>query len=146
MGRPDGIIGPRHQEGGRETRHCVVKPGTVKQCDQFNAQVYLMTPEEGGRKKPCTADMQLMVFSKTWDCAAFVSLVGKDMAMPGEDASMNLRLMKPMVLEEGQQFTIRDSTGTIGTGKVTTIMGDLTDEDKQLMMMNKSKRAKVMGN
>ena len=75
-----------------------------------------MTPEEGGRKKPCTADMQLMVFSKTWDCAAFVSLVGKDMAMPGEDASMNLRLMKPMVLEEGQQFTIRDSTGTIGTG------------------------------
>jgi len=125
---------------------CVVKPGTVKQCDQFNAQVYLMTPEEGGRKKPCTADMQLMVFSKTWDCAAFVSLVGKDMAMPGEDASMNLRLMKPMVLEEGQQFTIRDSTGTIGTGKVTAIMGDLTDEDKHLMMMNKSKRAKVLGN
>ena len=40
------------------------------------------------------------------------------MAMPGEDAAMNLRLVKPMVLEEGQQFTIRDSTGTIGTGRV----------------------------
>jgi elongation factor Tu len=75
-----------------------------------------MTPEEGGRKKPCVADMQLMCFSKTWDCAAYVNLVGKDMAMPGEDATMDLKLLKPMVLEEGQQFTVRDSTGTIGTG------------------------------
>ncbi len=75
-----------------------------------------MTPEEGGRKKPCTTAMQLMCFSKTWDCAAFVDLVDKEMAMPGEDATMDLRLVKPMVLEEGQQFTIRDSAGTIGTG------------------------------
>merc|ERR1712083_554592 len=98
-----------------------------------------MTPEEGGRKKPCTADMQLVCFSKTWDCSAFVSLVDKDMAMPGEDAQLNLRLMKPMVLEEGQQFTIRDGSGTIGTGKVTSI---LANEEKELMMMNKEKRAK----
>lgn len=47
--------------------------------------------------------------------------VDKDMAMPGEDAKINLRLMKPMVLEDGQSFTIRDASGTIGTGKVTTI-------------------------
>ena len=83
-----------------------------------------MTPEEGGRKKPCTKDMQLVrqiiietlseeyfhrnplevlferlitvslpqvCFSKTWDCAAFVELEGKEMAMPGEDATMHLR-------------------------------------------------------
>jgi len=121
---------------------CVVKPGSLKQCDHFTAQVYLMTPEEGGRKKPCTADMQLVCFSKTWDCSAFVSLVDKDMAMPGEDAQLNLRLMKPMVLEEGQQFTIRDGSGTIGTGKVTSILANLTNEEKELMMMNKEKRAK----
>ena len=87
-------------------------------------QVYLMTPEEGGRKKPCTKDMQLVrqiiietlseeyfhinplevlferlitvsltqvCFSKTWDCAAFVELEGKEMAMPGEDVTMHLR-------------------------------------------------------
>merc|ERR1712032_1319848 len=70
---------------------CVVKPKSVKACDQFVAQVYLMTPEEGGRKKPCTKDMQLVCFSKTWDCAAFVELEGKEMAMPGEDAAMHLR-------------------------------------------------------
>ncbi len=76
-----------------------------------------MTAEEGGRKKPCVANMQLMCFSKTWDCAAYVNLVGKDMAMPGEDATMDMKLLKPMVLEEGQQFTVRDSAGTIGTGQ-----------------------------
>jgi len=124
---------------------CVVKPGSVKQCDHFRAQVYLMTPDEGGRKKPCTQDMQLMCFSKTWDCAAFVRLADKEMAMPGEDATMDLKLMKPMVLEEGQQFTIRDSSGTIGTGKVTSVHKNMTDEDRELMMMSKDKRAKKLG-
>merc|ERR1711962_1150165 len=123
---------------------CVGKPGTLKQCDQFKAQVYLMTPEEGGRKKPCTADMQLMVFSKTWDCAAFVQLIGKDMAMPGEDATFNIQLIKPMVLEEGQHFTIRDANGTIGTGKVTQLQPNMTEEEKTLLMMSKSKREKYL--
>jgi len=125
---------------------CIFKPGTVKQCDHFRAQVYLMTQEEGGRKKPCTPDMQLVCFSKTWDCPAYVSLVDKDMAMPGEDASMDLRLIKPMVLEDGQQFTIRDAAGTIGTGKVTKVHKNLTEEEKTLMMMNKEKRAKFLKN
>jgi len=121
---------------------CVVKPKSVKQHDSFRAQVYLMTPEEGGRKKPCVADMQLMCFSKTWDCSAFISLVGKEMALPGEDATMEMRLQKPMVLEEGQTFTIRDSNGTIGTGKVSKVNKNLTEEEIELMMMNKNKRAK----
>merc|ERR1719238_19340 len=123
---------------------CVVKPKSVKACDQFVAQVYLMTPEEGGRKKPCTEDMQLVCFSKTWDCTAFVELEGKEMAMPGEDATMHLRLLKPMVLEAGQHFTIRDHGGTIGTGKVTDIKENLTEEEKMLMQMNKDKRAKYL--
>merc|ERR1712181_81637 len=123
---------------------CVVKPKSVKACDQFVAQVYLMTPEEGGRKKPCTKDMQLVCFSKTWDCAAYVELEGKEMAMPGEDATMHLKLLKPMVLEAGQHFTIRDHGGTIGTGKVTDIKDNLTEEEKMLMAMNKEKRAKYL--
>merc|ERR1712107_715073 len=110
---------------------CVVKPKSVKAADHFVAQVYLMTPDEGGRKKPCTKDMQLICFSKTWDCAAYVELEGKEMAMPGEDATMKLRLLKPMVLEAGQHFTIRDHGGTIGTGKVTDIKENLTDADEQ---------------
>merc|ERR1719264_1956753 len=61
---------------------CVVKPKSVKQHNNFRAQVYLMTPDEGGRKKPCVADMQLMCFSKTWDCAGYAQLVDKEMALP----------------------------------------------------------------
>jgi len=124
---------------------CVVKPKSIKQHNNFTAQVYLMTPEEGGRKKPCVADMQLMCFSKTWDCAGYVNLVGKDMALPGEDATMDIRLLKPMVLEEGQSFTVRDSSGTIGTGKVTKVKPNLTEEEYELMTMNKNKRAKKLG-
>ena len=124
---------------------CVVKPKSAKQHDSFKAQVYLMTPDEGGRKKPCMQDMQLMCFSKTWDCSAYISLVGKEMALPGEDATMELKLIKPMVLEEGQTFTIRDNNGTIGTGKVTGINKNLTDEEKELMAMNRTKRAKKLG-
>merc|ERR1712241_1506501 len=67
-----------------------------------------------------------------------------EMAMPGEDATMHLRLLKPMVLEAGQHFTIRDHGGTIGTGKVTDIKDNLTDEEKMLMQMNKEKRAKFL--
>jgi len=123
---------------------CVVKPKSIKQHNNFRAQVYLMTPEEGGRKKPCVADMQLMCFSKTWDCAGFVKLVGKEMALPGEDATMDIRLLKPMVLEAGQSFTVRDSKGTIGTGKVTEIFKDMSEEEYELMTMNKTKREKAL--
>jgi len=123
---------------------CVVKPKSVKQHDNFRAQVYLMTPDEGGRKKPCVQNMQLMCFSKTWDCAAFVTLTDKEMALPGEDATMELKLLKPMVLEEGQHFTIRDNNGTIGTGKVVNIHKNMTEEEIGLMTMNKAKREKKL--
>merc|ERR1712117_657007 len=116
----------------------------VKQCDNFRAQVYLMTPDEGGRKKPCVAEMQLMCFSKTWDCSAFINLVDKEMALPGEDATMDLKLLKPMVLEEGQTFTIRDNNGTIGTGKVSKLHKNMTEEEFELITMNKAKRAKKL--
>lgn len=118
-----------------------VKPGSVQQRDNFKAQVYLMTKDEGGRQKPCTPEMQLLTFSKTWDCAAFVYLQDKDMAMPGEDCTMHLKLLKPMVLEKNQHFTIRDSTGTIGTGKVTEIYDNLTEDDKAYLSASKKRKA-----
>merc|ERR1719410_88298 len=121
---------------------CLGKPGTFKECDHVQAQVYLMTPDEGGRAKPCVDQMQIMLFSRTWDCAAFMNLEGKEMAMPGEDATITLKLTKPMVLEEGQQFTVRDSSGTIGTGKITNVKANMTEEERELLMLNKEKRAK----
>ena len=66
----------------------------------------------------------MTIYSGTWDCSAFFELAeGKSMAMPGEDVSAVLRLVKPMVLEEGQQITIRNSGETIGSGKVSFSKG-----------------------
>lgn len=63
----------------------MAKPGTVKAEDHIEAQVYILNKEEGGRAKPFTSYFQLQMFSKTWDCAAQVTLEGKEMVMPGED-------------------------------------------------------------
>lgn len=64
----------------------MAKPGTVKSHDNIEAQVYILTKEEGGKAKPFTTYMQLQMFSRTWDCAAQVVVPDKEMIMPGEDS------------------------------------------------------------
>ena len=67
---------------------------------------------------------QLAGYSKTWDCATYVSIEGgKDLLMPGEDGTIVARLVKPQVLEVGQTFTLRDASHTVGTGKVRFLFG-----------------------
>lgn len=64
------------------------KPGTLKAHDHLEAQIYLLSKEEGGRKKPVANLVQLQMFSKTWDIAAQCTIAGgKEMAMPGEDCT-----------------------------------------------------------
>lgn len=63
------------------------KPGTIKPNDHIEAQVYVLSKEEGGRTKPFTSYAQLQMFSKTWDCASYVIIPNKEMVMPGEDTS-----------------------------------------------------------
>lgn len=62
------------------------KPGSVKAIDQLEAQVYVLNKDEGGRSKPFTSFFQMQMFSRTWDCAVQVTLVDKEMVMPGEDS------------------------------------------------------------
>merc|ERR1711997_592682 len=93
----------------------VAKKNSIKQYDNFDAQVYLLTKDEGGDTRPLTAGRQVLCYSQTWDCATYVSLPeGKDMAMPGEDVQMNLKLNKQMTIKAGQQFTIRSAGVTVG--------------------------------
>lgn len=63
------------------------KPGTMKAHDHIESQVYILSKEEGGRKKPIANLVQLQMFSKTWDIAAQCTVAGKDLAMPGEDST-----------------------------------------------------------
>lgn len=62
------------------------KPGTAKAGDHLEAQIYMLSESEGGRRKPISNHIQLQMFSRTWDCSTLVIIPEKAMAMPGEDA------------------------------------------------------------
>ncbi|KAG5673678.1 hypothetical protein PVAND_003704 [Polypedilum vanderplanki] len=118
------------------------KPGSCKAIDQVEAQVYILSKEEGGRTKPFTSFFQLQMFSRTWDCAAVCIIPGKEMCMPGEDTSLQLKLFRPMVLEQGQRFTLRDGKITLGTGVVTKILPPLSEIERQELTEGKKGREK----
>jgi len=108
----------------------MAKPGTMKAFDNVEAQIYMLSKEEGGRQKPFTSYFQAQMFSKTWDTAAQILLQDKEMVMPGEDSKLQLRLMKSMVIEQGQRFTLRDGQVTLGTGVVTKVLPNLSPEER----------------
>ncbi|XP_074854508.1 elongation factor Tu, mitochondrial isoform X2 [Carettochelys insculpta] len=106
------------------------RPGSIKPLQKIEAQVYILSKEEGGRHKPFVSTYMPIMFSLTWDMACRTILPpGKEMVMPGEDTALTLVLRQPMVLEEGQHFTLRDSNRTIGTGVVTKAL-EMGPEDK----------------
>ncbi|MPC12661.1 Elongation factor Tu, mitochondrial [Portunus trituberculatus] len=109
------------------------KPGTMKAHDHVEGQVYVLTKEEGGRTKPFTSYLNMQVYSKTWRASAQIIIPDKEMVMPGEDARLVIRMFKPMVLEKGQRFTLREGSVTIGTGVFTTLNKPLNEEEKTFL-------------
>ncbi|XP_033073843.1 elongation factor Tu, mitochondrial isoform X2 [Trachypithecus francoisi] len=110
----------------------MVKPGSIKPHQKVEAQVYILSKEEGGRHKPFVSHFMPVMFSLTWDMACRVILPPeKELAMPGEDLKFNLILRQPMILEKGQRFTLRDGNRTIGTGLVTDTLA-MTEEEKNI--------------
>lgn len=120
----------------------MAKPGTVKSYDKLESQVYILSKEEGGKPKPFTSFIQLQMFSRTWDCAVQVIVPDKEMVMPGEDSKLVLRMMRPMVIEEGQRFTLRDGSQTLGTGVVTKILGTMKEDEREQLLEGKKAREK----
>ncbi|KAF5279622.1 hypothetical protein FQA39_LY18262 [Lamprigera yunnana] len=118
------------------------KPGSVKSIDHIEAQVYVLSKEEGGRTKPLTSFIQLQMFSRTWDSSCQVIVPDKEMVMPGEDSKLILKMLKPMVLEQGQRFTLRDGHITLGTGVVTKVLPVLTETERQAITEGKKAREK----
>ncbi|XP_077995290.1 elongation factor Tu, mitochondrial-like isoform X2 [Glandiceps talaboti] len=99
------------------------KPGSCKAHRNVEAQVYILSTDEGGRHKPFTSNYTPVMFSHTWDMASRITLPeDKELVMPGEDVTLKLQLIKPMVTEVGQRFTLRDGKSTIGTGVITKIL------------------------
>lgn len=116
------------------------KPGSMKAHDHMECQIYMLTPTEGGRKKPLSNLMHIQMFCKTWDVAGELNLMKKDLIMPGEDFTAVLKLIRPMVCEKGQRFTIRDGTTTIGTGVITNLLKGLDESERQELIDGRKKK------
>ncbi|KAL8611297.1 hypothetical protein ACOMHN_013728 [Nucella lapillus] len=128
-----------------ELRRGVVmgKPGTISMHNHFEAQIYLLSKEEGGRSKPFTPFFQTQMFCTTWDAPALLEIPDKDLIMPGEDARVIMNLRRKMVIDKGIRFTLRDGTGTLGYGVITNLLSDrkVEDLDKDRLAARDKKRS-----
>ncbi len=105
-----------------ERGQVLVKPGSVTPHTQFDAEVYILSKEEGGRHTPFFTGYKPQFFIRTADITGEVTLPeGIEMVMPGDNAKMKIKLIVPIALEEGQRFAIREGGKTVGAGVITKI-------------------------
>jgi elongation factor Tu len=101
--------------------------GSEVPCNRFEAKIYFLAKNEGGRSKPVTNKYIQQMFSRTWNIACRVDLIPpQEMVMPGEHSTVHITLLKQMVMTMGQQFTIRENHATIATGIVTRVLPNVS--------------------
>ena len=101
----------------------IVKPGTNTPHTDFDAQVYVLSKEEGGRHKPFFNNYRPQFYFRTTDVTGVVHLPeGTEMVMPGDNTEMKVELIQPIAMEEGLKFAIREGGRTVGAGRVTKIL------------------------
>jgi len=106
-----------------ERGQVLAKPGTVTPHTEFEAEVYVLTKEEGGRHTPFFAGYKPQFYIRTTDVTGEVTLPeGTEMVMPGDTVNLKIKLMLPVALEEKQRFAIREGGKTVGAGVVTKII------------------------
>jgi len=105
-----------------ERGQVLAKPGTVNPHTEFEAEVYILTKDEGGRHKPFFKGYKPQFYIRTTDVTGEVTLPeGTEMVMPGDTVTFAVKLIVPVALEEQQRFAIREGGRTIGAGVVTKI-------------------------
>ncbi len=101
----------------------LAKPGTVVPHTEFEAEVYILKKEEGGRHTPFFSGYKPQFYIRTTDVTGDVTLAeGVEMVMPGDTATFKVKLQSPIALEEQQRFAIREGGKTVGAGAVTKIV------------------------
>ena len=100
----------------------LAKPGTVTPHTEFEAEVYILSKEEGGRHTPFFNGYKPQFYIRTTDVTGDVALAaGTEMVMPGDTVNLKITLIQPVALEEQQRFAIREGGRTVGAGVVTKI-------------------------
>jgi elongation factor Tu len=98
-------------------------PGSITPHTDFEAQVYVLTKEEGGRHKPFFGNYRPQFYFRTTDITGTVTLpAGTEMCMPGDNTEMSVELINPIAMDEGLRFAIREGGRTVGAGRVTKIV------------------------
>ena len=98
-------------------------PGSITPHTKFEANVYVLTKEEGGRHKPFFANYRPQFYFRTTDVTGTIELPsGTEMCMPGDNTEMTVELIAPIAMDEGLRFAIREGGRTVGAGRVTKIL------------------------
>jgi elongation factor Tu len=106
-----------------ERGQVLAKPGTITPHTEFEAQVYVLSKEEGGRHTPFFNNYRPQFYFRTTDVTGSARLPeGVEMVMPGDNTTMTVELIKPIAMEEGLRFAIREGGRTVGAGRVTKII------------------------
>ena len=106
-----------------ERGQVLAKPGTVHPHKKFEAQVYVLSKEEGGRHTPFFTNYRPQFYFRTTDVTGVVTLPeGTEMVMPGDNVTMTVELIAPIAVENGTKFSIREGGHTVGAGSVTEII------------------------
>ena len=101
----------------------ICKPGSVKPHAKFEAEVYILKKEEGGRHTPFHNNYRPQFYVRTTDVTGTISLpAGVEMVMPGDNLTITVDLLSPIALNEGLRFAIREGGRTVGAGQVTKIL------------------------
>jgi elongation factor Tu len=106
-----------------ERGQVVAKPGSIRPHIKFKAEVYVLKKEEGGRHTPFFSGYRPQFYFRTTDVTGVIKLPdGVEMVMPGDNVELEVELIKPVALEEGLRFAIREGGRTVGAGVVTKIL------------------------
>jgi len=105
-----------------ERGQVVIKPGSTTPHTDFEANVYILSKDEGGRHTPFFNNYRPQFYFRTTDVTGVVTLPeGTEMVMPGDNTEMKVQLIQPIAMEEGLRFAIREGGRTVGAGRVTKI-------------------------
>lgn len=106
-----------------ERGQVLAKPGSITPHTDFEAEVYILTKEEGGRHTPFFSGYKPQFYIRTTDVTGEVTLPeGVEMVMPGDNAKMKVKLIQPVAMEEGLRFAIREGGRTVGAGVIAKII------------------------
>ena len=106
-----------------ERGQVVVEPGSITPHTNFEANVYILSKDEGGRHNPFYSNYRPQFYFRTTDVTGVITLPeGTEMVMPGDNTEMSVELIQPIAMEEGLGFAIREGGRTVGSGRVTKVI------------------------